>query len=147
MFDVQNSVISTIYYISFISYSLVAFLSTIFGLIYLIKDSFMPYHSEALKLSWSDLETDLQVLIIALMRAASGGFLATGLAMMILLIIPFQARNSWSIYAIFAISLCTSVGTLYATLLVKTKTPGNPPFILSFAAVALTVIGFICSLV
>ena len=107
----------------------------------------MPYHSEALKSSWSDLETNLQVLIIALMRAASGGFLATGLAMMILLIIPFRAGNTWSMYAIPAIGLCTSVGTLYATLLVKTKTPGNPPVILSFVAIALTIIGFVCSII
>lgn len=138
---------STTQYVSFISYSLVALISILFGFIYLTRDSFMPYHSEALKSSWSDLETNLQVLILALMRAASGGFLATGLAMMILLIIPFRAGNIWSIYAIPAISLCTSVGTLYATLLVKTKTPGNPPVMLSAIALALTIIGFVFSII
>ena len=134
-------------YVSFIGYGLVALISILFGFIYLTRNRFMPYHSEALKSSWSDLETELQVLIIALMRAASGGFLATGLAITILLIIPFRAGNTWSIYAIPAISLCTSIGTLYATLLVKTKTPGNPPVILSFLALALTFVGFIFSLI
>lgn len=138
---------STTFLISFISYSFVTLISILFGLIYLIKNQFMPYHSAALGSLWSDLEANWQVLIIALMRAAGGGFLATGLAMFILLIIPYRAGETWSIYAIPLISLCTSFGTLYATLLVKTRTPGNPPVILSFIAIALTIIGFIFSVI
>ncbi len=133
--------------ISLISYSCVALVLIIFGLIYLIKNQFMPYHSRAIGLSWSDLEENMQVLIIALMRAAGGGFLATGLAMLILLIIPWRAGDTWSMYAIPAISLCISLGTLYATLLVKTRTPGTPPVILSFIALVLTIIGFIFSII
>ncbi len=53
----------------------------------------MPYHSEALGSSWSDVGPKTQVLILALMRVAGGGFLATGLAMFILLIIPFRAGD------------------------------------------------------
>ena len=138
---IQNAVIS------FISYGFVALISIIFGFIYLIKNQFMPYHSEALGLSWSDLEPNLQILILALMRVAGGGFLATGLAMLILLIIPFRAGDSWSIYAIPIISFCTSSGALYATWLVKTRTPGNPPVILSLLALILTIIGLIFSLI
>ena len=107
----------------------------------------MPYHAEALSLSWSELAENTQVLILALMRAAGSGFLAAGLAVFVLLIIPFRAGNTWSIYTIPAISLCVSLGTLYATLLVKTKTPGNPPVILSLLALALTVLGFISSII
>ncbi len=138
---------STTYHISFISYSFVALVLIVFGLIYLIKNQFMPYHSEALGLSWSDLEPNLQVLILALMRAAGGGFLATGLAMLILLIIPWRAGDTWSIYAIPTISFCTSSGALYATWLVKTRTPGNPPVRLSLLALILTAIGFIFSII
>ena len=138
---------STTFLISLISYSCVALVLIIFGLIYLIKNQFMPYHSRAIGLPWSDLEENMQVLIIALMRAAGGGFLATGLAMLILLIIPWRAGDTWSLYAIPAISLCISLGTLYATLLVKTRTPGTPPVILSFIALVLTIIGFIFSII
>ena len=138
---------STTFLISFISYSFVALVLIVFGLIYLIKNQFMPYHSEALGLSWSDLKPNFQVLILGLMRVAGGGFLATGLAMLILLIIPFRAGDTWSIYAIPTISFCTSSGALYATWLVKTKTPGNPPVRLSLLALGLTIIGFIFSLI
>lgn len=133
--------------ISFISYSCVAFISILFGLIYLTKNQFMPYHAEALGLSWSELSENMQVLILALMKAAGGGFLATGLAIFILLIIPFRVGDRWTIYATPAVSLCTSLGTLYATLLVKNKTPGKPPVVLSFLALALTIIGFILSII
>lgn len=138
---------SSLFLISFISYGCVALVSILFGLIYLTKNQFMPYHAEALGLSWSELEEKMQVLLLALMRAAGGGFLATGLAISILLMIPFRAGATWSIYTIPAISLCTSIGTLYATLLVKTKTPGTPPLGLSFLALALTMIGFIFSII
>lgn len=138
---------SSLFLISFISYGCVALVSILFGLIYLAKNQFMPYHAEALGLSWSELEEKMQVLILALMRAAGGGFLATGLAISVLLMIPFRAGDTWSIYTIPAISLCTSIGTLYATLLVKTKTPGTPPLGLSFLALALTMIGFIFSII
>lgn len=67
--------------------------------------------------------------------------------MLILLIIPYRAGDTWSIYAIPLISLCTSSGTLYATWLVKTRTPGNPPLGLSLLALGLTIIGFIFSLI
>ena len=138
---------STTSLISFISYSFVALVLILFGLIYLLKNQFMPYHSEALGLSWSELEPQKQILILALMRAAGGGFLATGLAMLILLIIPWRAGYTWSIYAIPAISLCNCLGTLYATLLVKTRTPGTPPVRLSLLALVLTMIGFIFSVI
>ena len=131
--------------ISLISYSCVAVVSAAFGLIYLTRNQFMPYHSEALSLSWSDMPENIQVLVLALMRAAGGGFLATGLAMAILLAFPGQTGEKWAIYTIPAVGLCTSLGSFYATLLVKIKTPGNPPFILSLILLILTVIGFICS--
>ena len=138
---------STTSLISSLSYSFVALISIIFGLIYLCKNQFMPYHSEAVGLSWSNLDRNLQVLIIALMRAAGGGFLATGLAILLLLIIPWRAGDIWSIYAIPAIGLCTSIGTLYATLLVKTRTPGKPPVRLSLLALILTASGLIFSVI
>jgi len=138
---------STLFLISFISYGCVALLSILFGLVYLTRNQFMPYHAEALGLSWSELAEKMQVLVLALMRAAGGGFLATGLAISLLLVFPFRVGDTWSIYTIPGISLCTSIGTLYATLLVKTKTPGTPPVAISFLALALTMIGFVFSII
>ena len=46
------------------------------GLIYLFKNSFMPYHSDAISLEWNEVDSSNQFLILALMRAVSGGFIA-----------------------------------------------------------------------
>lgn len=138
---------STTFLISSICYGLVALISILFGSIYLLKNQFMPYHRLAVGYSWSELEPNVRILIIALMRATGGGFLATGLAIFILLMIPLRSGNIWASYAIGAIAVCNSIGTLYATLLVKTKTPGKPPVGLSLLALALIIIGFIFSLI
>ena len=106
----------------------------------------MPYHSLALAKSWELVEENTQTLILALMRVAGGGFVATGMAIVILLCIPFQAGESWANYSIFLISLVTSISSCYATFLVASRTPGNPPLWLSLATVVLSIIGFASSL-
>ncbi|MEM8673167.1 MAG: hypothetical protein AAGF83_04755 [Cyanobacteria bacterium P01_G01_bin.67] len=107
----------------------------------------MPYHSLALAKPWSEVEPNTQTLILALMRVAAGGFVATGIAILVLLAFPFSAGEKWAIYSIFAIASCTSLGSSYATYLVKSRTSGNPPFKLSLGTIILSVVGFICSII
>ena len=132
--------------ISSICYGVDALTALIFGVIYLTRSQFMPYHSLALAKPWSEVEPNTQTLILALMRVAVGGFMATGIAIIVLLCIPFQARQ-WAIYSIFFICFCSSFGSGYATFLVQNNTLGNPPFKLSLGAVLLSLIGFFCSIV
>ncbi|MEM8720354.1 MAG: hypothetical protein AAGE84_13795 [Cyanobacteria bacterium P01_G01_bin.39] len=133
--------------VSSVCYGVVALISVVFGVIYLTRDQFMPYHSLALAKPWTEVEPNIQTLILALMRVAGGGFLATGIAMIVLLLIPFQAKEPWAIYSIFIIALITALGSAYGTFLVKSRTPGNPPFKLSLVSVILSATAFICSLV
>ena len=135
------------FFVSLFCYGAIALLSIIFGIIYLTRPQFMPYHSLALGKSWSEVEPHVQTLILALMRVAGGGWLAAGLTILILLAIPFQAHSRWAIYTIPAIALITSCGSFYATYLVKSNTPGNPPFRLSLLSIGLAIIGFIFSIV
>lgn len=132
--------------ISSVCYGAIAITSLIFGLIYLTRSQFMPYHSLALAKSGSEVEVKTQILILALMRVAGGGFISTGIAILYLLCIPFQAEATWAKYSIFLVCLGTSTGSCYATLLVKLKTPGNPPAWLSVATILLSIVGLICSL-
>ena len=132
--------------VSLYCYGAIALLSLIFGIIYLTRPQFMPYHSLALGKSWAEVEPNVQTLILALMRVAGGGFLTAGLTIVILLAIPFQAQSRWAIYTIPAIALITSGGSFYATYLVRSNTPGNPPFKLSLLTIGLAIIGFVFSL-
>jgi hypothetical protein len=118
----------TLSLISLICYTIVALIFLLFAGIYLIRNQFMPYHSQAIGLSWIQLDSNLQVLILALMKVAGSGFLVTGLTLLILLMIPGRAGETWSIYAIPTLSFCMCLGSVYATWLVKTQTPGTPLF-------------------
>ena len=72
--------------ISFICYGLVALLGFVFAFIYLSRSEFMPYHADAVGMDWNEVDTNMQVLIIALMRVSGGGWLATSLSISFLLV-------------------------------------------------------------
>ena len=132
--------------VSLVCYGVVAFISLVFGVIYLTRTQFMPYHSLALGKQWSEVESNTQTLILALMKVAGSGFVVTGITILVLLCILFRAREPWAIYSIFAIAGCTSCSSGYATFLVDRRTPGNPPLKLSYLTVVLTLTGFVCSI-
>jgi hypothetical protein len=131
---------------AFVSYALAALLSMAFGIIYLVRSQFMPYHQEALDKPWQQLDARLQALLLGLMRTAGGGLLAGGISATILLLIPFRAGESWSLLAIPAIGLVTVLPTLYATVLIRSRTQAHTPVAASAIGVGLIVIGFIFSL-
>lgn len=135
------------YLAAFVCYGLSALLSMLFGIIYLVRSTFMPYHQEALGKPWQQLDQKLRVLLIGLMRTAGGGLLATGVSAAILLLIPFRAGESWSIYSIPAIGLLTAIPALYATIIIRFQTRAHTPVAASSIAVGLLVIGFILSII
>jgi hypothetical protein len=127
--------------LSFTCYLLVAIGSIVFGFIYLLRKKFMPYHQLALNKQWEELESEYQTLILALMRVTGSGFLATGVTILLLFLIYFQTEELITLWIIPAIATITSVGSLYATILVKTKTAGNPPIRLSILSIVLIILG------
>lgn len=132
--------------IAFFCYLLTLPLLTIFGLVYLFHSEFMLYHAVALGQSWSELEPPLQVLILALMRAVGGGFLATATAMGFLLFKPFRQGQRWSYWAIPTIGLISCGSSLYATLSVAHNTPASPPWLAATLVLLLIGLGFICAI-
>lgn len=132
--------------ISLLCYFITAVVSVLFGIIYLTRSEFMPYHAAALDKRWPELEVRVQTLILALMRAAGGGFLATGLGVILLLYVCFTTGEKWPLFVIPVIVFITSLGSLYATLLVKAKTPGSPPVKLALLSIGLLLIGIILSI-
>jgi hypothetical protein len=117
-----------------------------FGLTYLLRRQFMPYHGVALGKRWVDLPKEFQTLILALMRAVAGGTLAVAALALIVLLIPFRAGMVWAFWAVPAGGMILSAGSLYAMRLVAANTPGKPPFKPVIAGVSLTVIGLVLSL-
>ena len=99
-----------------------------FGLAYLFSRQFMPYHGVALGKEWSETPKEVQILVLALMRAVAGGALAVATLELFLLFIPFRAGAVWAYWAIPLAGMVLSAGSLYAMSTVSTNTPARPPF-------------------
>lgn len=132
--------------VSFILYLMVILLSLAFAGMYLLRSEFMPYHAVAIGVAWPDLQPRFQSLFLALMRVCGGGWLAAAVAMAVLLYIPFRRNEGWSRWAVPLVGLSAAIPTLYATLLVKARTPASPPWFGAAAAIALLVLGFVLSI-
>jgi hypothetical protein len=122
-------------------YWLPALGSVAFGLFYLSRTEFLPYHADAAGLAWSEVEPGMQTLLVAVLRIAGAGFVTTGLAMTVLLLIPFRRGERWASWAVPLLGLVMSGVTLYAAGVVRSRTPGEPPLALAVAGVVLLLLG------
>ncbi len=113
-----------------------------FGLMYLLRSEFMPYHAAAVGTSWTQLRPEFQALFLALMKVCGGGWLAAAASLSVLVLIPFRRNEPWSRWAIPLVGLCWAVPTLYATLMLKARTGAATPWIAPAAAILLLVVGF-----
>lgn len=118
----------------------------IFAAMYLFRPEFMPYHEVAIGKPWNEMNEEYRVLIIALMRVSGGGWLATAVGMLLLLLIPFRKGRYWAYFGIPTIGLAALVPTFLATIIVKTRSAAVPPYILAAILIGLLIISIILSL-
>ena len=116
------------------------------GFVYLLRPEFMPYHAVALGKSWAEIDEILQILLLALMKVIGGAWLATAVAVSIMLVIPFRRGLFWARWAIPVVGLIAELPVLYATLLVARNTPASPPWLGVLFTVGMLAAGLILSL-
>ena len=105
--------------IASISNYLVALTFLLLGIIYLFKSSFMPYHGEAISMTWDEVESPVQFLILALMRGAAGGAIALSVFILVLQLKFSKHKLSWIPLLILIAGVIYSLCSLYATLIVS----------------------------
>ena len=105
-------------------------LSFLFGLIYLTRPKFMEYHKMAVQEDWNELKPEMRTLITALMRALSSGFLAVAFVLITLQLEFNRQHNYWIALVIMITGSILFLGSMYAMLLIRTRTKGRPPIIL-----------------
>lgn len=120
-----------------------AALSFVFGMIYLFNPHFMPYHAEAVSQSWSEVDPMMQLLIIALMRATSGGFLVTAVAIAFLQYRFNKEKVRWIPLLILILGAISALTNLLATSMVSLNTPGHAPVYAPIAGLLLLIAGFL----
>ena len=129
--------------ISFILYGLIGLLGFFFAFMYLFRSEFMPYHAIAVEKSWEEVDAGLQVLVIALMRVSGGGWLATSVAITMLLIGRIRYDKLYFGFTLMMVGLTALIPTLYATLYVRGNSPANPPWIAAVMGIVILLAGFI----
>ena len=114
-----------------------------FGFVYLFRNSFMPYHAAAIARSWAQIDHATQYLILALMRAASGGFISLAFTIIILQYKYSLYRIAWIPGLILFIGTISMICISYATLIISLHTPGRPPLAEAIIGEVLLITGFI----
>ncbi len=123
-------------------YGVTAAASLFMGLLYLLSPEFMPYHAAAIGQQWGEVTPELQVLLLALIRVAGGGFLSLAIVIMVLLYRPWRDGAQWALWLLPAAILAVHGPTLWATLSVTLHTPASAPWAGPMAAVIAALAGF-----
>lgn len=118
----------------------------VMGMVYLLKGTVMPYHLTALEKEWVEIEPNAQILLLALMRAVAGGFIALAIAILYLQKQFVHTKSPWMPGLILLMGLVVSAGAMYATLLVKFNTPATPPTGLAALGMILLLFGYLFNL-
>jgi hypothetical protein len=132
--------------VSFYCHLFATVLSITFGLVYMVSKEFMPYHAEVVRMQWADLDPAIRVLFHSSMKLIGGTWLANGVAMGVLLIIPFRKGLKWAYWAVPIIGLIAAATALYATIYVAQNTLATPPWIFPAVGIGLLIMGFLLSL-
>jgi hypothetical protein len=113
----------------------------LFGVIFLLRQQFMPYHAVAVGMSWSEVPAPFQILVMALLKLAGGAWITTAAAVFLLLLIPFRQGARWAIWAVPSLGLLHHAGVFNAMAHVTLNTPAVPPWAPSIASVVLILVG------
>ncbi len=97
----------------------------------------MPYHSEAVQADWSEIDSNLQGLILGFLKAIGAGALIAGVGTIYMAIASYLKSAQPYMTLLPIVSTGYSVLLCYATYTVKMSTPGDPPLLLTVTYVAM----------
>lgn len=98
------------------------------GLVFQFSNQFLPFHSDVIQTQWEQVDSLSQTLYLGMMRTEAAGFLASGLALTILLAIPFRRRETWSCWAMTMIGAVEYLPTFFANYHVSSVSLASPPW-------------------
>jgi len=113
----------------------------IFGVMFLFRREFMPYHADAVGMPWSDVPAQFQILILALLKLAGGAWLTVAVAALVLLLVPFRHGAPWARWAVPSLGLLHYAGVSIAMAHVTLNTSASPPWGPTIASVVLILAG------
>ena len=131
--------------IAFACYGTAIFIIAAIALTYLFTPRLLPYQEVAVGAPWDQLSVGLQTQFLSLLKVAGGGYLATAVALFVLLWIPFRQGDRWARTAIPALGIPAVLIVNYAGLTIMLNTPGKPPLIAGPVVILLMIAGYVLS--
>jgi hypothetical protein len=111
------------------------------GLLYLTTQTFMPYHADALAVSWDQLPPHHQGFVLGVIRGMGAGSVAVAVAVLLLLFIPFRRGDRWAVWAAPLIGVVFTALTAYAAYTIDTRTPASTPWRQTLGLTAVYAVG------
>jgi uncharacterized protein YjeT (DUF2065 family) len=101
---------------------LVALAAVLFGVRYMRREDFLPYHAAVAGKSWSELDPGVQVVVLGMLRIVGGGFVTLGVALL-WLCFALHSGARWAPWAILTISAVALGPMLYVAVKLRTFRP------------------------
>jgi hypothetical protein len=116
------------------------------GLLYVTTPTFMPYHGDALAVTWEQLPANYQGFLLGVIKGMGAGSIGVTLALFVLLAIPFRRGETWAQWAVPLVGIVFTTLTAYAAFTIDVRTPASPPWRLTLGVAAIYLAGAIVSL-
>lgn len=113
------------------------------GCVYLSLDEFMPYHAAALQIEWDDLQSNYQGLILGFLKGLGSGAMVVGFLILFMVVLSIIRDPRPFLVLLPSTAISYSALLCYATYTVYTKTPGNPPLLLTALLVVTSILASI----
>ncbi|MCP3466875.1 hypothetical protein [Bradyrhizobium sp. CCGUVB23] len=97
----------------------------LFGVRYMRREAYLPYHAVVAGKSFAELDPGVQAVILGMLKVIGGGFATLGVTLLWLCFALHEGAR-WAPWAILTISAAALVPMLYVATTLRTFRPGAP---------------------
>ena len=114
--------------LAFVCIAIPALVELGLGVVYFTASEVMPYHKEALRAGWSQLEPGVRTLLLTFVNGYGSAHLAVGIALTALLLFPLRQGQVWARWTILAIGFPVLGATAYLSARLAVTTGASVPW-------------------
>lgn len=97
----------------------------LFGVRYMRREEYLPYHAVVAGKPFAELDPGVQVIILGMLKIIGAGFASLGVTLLWLCFALYE-NERWAPWAILTISGAALVPTLYVAITLRTFRPNAP---------------------
>jgi hypothetical protein len=127
------------------TYLLLMVAGAAWGVGFLLRSEFTPYHGAAVGMPWAQVPPNTQVALLALTKLAGGLWVAFALCIFAILWFAFRQGARWAVWAVPVLMLLQYLAPMPAMVHLTVNTPSSPPWALTLACIAATLVALAVS--